>query len=78
MLTVSPSTAVNYSLPPGTGACGYEIYDWNGAFLTSCFWTTPPTSCYYGPYYDCHDRERTIDMNSTCGTGGVIGTVKWN
>ena len=78
MLTVSPGNTVYYSLPPQTGVCGYEIYDWNGAFLTSCIWTTIPTSCNFGPYEDCSPRERTIDMNSACENGVNTGTVKWN
>jgi hypothetical protein len=42
LLTVNPGSTVNYSLPPNTGACAYEIYDGSNILIASCNCSAPP------------------------------------
>lgn len=69
--------AFQWSLPEGTGVCGYDIYYLGGAFVTSEDCSQYPYTINFGPYTDCQGKPRYIDMNSNCQGGVNTGTVKW-
>ena len=77
VLTVGAGASVTCSLPPHTGACAYDIFKWDGSFLTSCNTSSWPYYCNQYAYTDCEPEHRYIDMNSACDSGGNTGTVKF-